>query len=118
MKVTINHVDKNVGTIFKKNAPAIDVTVEFTDTEKALLTRSGIDNQIFYTAPVHRHYTERMQHINYTAAEVQKEGLYVVFDDDITRRGEDVKIREALKHLKDVIDVAGTPIKTSDSFEL
>ena len=115
MKVTLEHIEKKVG-MFKK-APAIQLAVEFSETEKAAIKQGGLADKVFYDPPRHSHYNERMQggvEVGYLL-----KGPYPIEFQDITaaRAGEH-DIREALKNLKAVIEQSTTPLKASDTFEL
>jgi hypothetical protein len=142
MRVTIEHTTEKI-SLFGKTAPAIRLQVGFTDTEKAVINKSGLTNYLFYAAPthhgtneVHDRYEGKFQTFRNNSflelamkgtkktqgagrvIDILAEPVTFYYVDLATARVEEEKIRTGLKTLKRVIDENTPALKTSDTFEL
>jgi hypothetical protein len=115
MRVTIGHTTKKVGMF--KSAPAISLTVEFTDVEKAAIKQSGLTDYIVHQPPIHSWYEERMQGPVKVAYLLKGEYTWP-YNDLAAARADEVNLREALKNFKNAIDQNAEPVKALDTFEL
>jgi hypothetical protein len=116
MKVKLDHSTAKVG-IFK-SAPVIQLTVEFSDAEQEIIKRSGLAPKIFYEAPLHNHFNERMQGPTPVSQLVNGKQLTFHFQDEATARVEETNIKTSLKTLKDAIESMSAPVQKSQNFEL
>jgi hypothetical protein len=115
MRVTIEHTTNKVSMF--KSAPAIRVTAEFTDVEKAAIQKSGLKEYVVHQPPIHSWYNERMQG-PLRVDSLLKGPASCTYDDLNTARADEVRIREALKNFKANIDANAEPLKVKDTFEL
>ncbi len=116
MRVTIEHTTKKVSVF--KSAPAIALTVEFSELERAVINKSGLAKYAYYTAPIHSHVTERLQGPSLVDYLLNGKTNYLYFEDAATARAEEAKVRDGLKSLKAAIEANAEPIKANDTFEL
>jgi hypothetical protein len=116
MKITLEHATAKTG-IFK-SAPVIRLTVVFSDTEHEIIKHSGLGPKIFYEAPLHNHFPERMQAPTPVKYLTEGKCLTFHFQDEATARVEEGNIKESLKTLKQAIEANSTPVEKSQSFEL
>ena len=115
MRVTIEHTTKKVG-IFK-SAPVLALTVEFTDVEKAVIKRAGLQDYIYFRAKIYSGMPERMQGGSRVENLIAGKPNWFYYDDLAAARIDEVALREALKDLKAAmrgIDVLVHLAATSD----
>jgi hypothetical protein len=115
MRVTIGHTTKKVSMF--KSAPAISLAVEFTDVEKAAIQKSGLDEYVLHTPPIHAWYADRMQGPVLVKHLLRGECSWP-YNDLAAARTDEPNLRQALKNFKDNIDVNAQPVKAQDTFEL
>lgn len=115
MKVTMEHSTQKVGMF--KSAPTIDLTVEFSEVEKAAIKQSGLANYVYYSPPKHTHFNERMQGDCEVSHLLKYGKCSITFQDVAAARANEPAIKEALRTLKGAIDQNTGPTK-SESFEL
>lgn len=116
MKVTIEHVEAKVG-IFKK-APAIRLTVLFSDVEKAIIKKHGLDDRWFYEAPKHSLFSESMQAPTYVRTILSGKPCTIHYADLAIARNEEEKLYTGLKGVKQVIEELSAPVEHTKTFEL
>jgi hypothetical protein len=115
MHVTIEHTTKKVG-IFK-SAPAIRLTVTFSDVEKAAIQQSGLSEYIVHKPPIHSWYADRMQGPVRVQSLLRGPTTWE-YNDLAAARADEVNLREALKNFKNAVDQNAEPVKALDTFEL
>jgi hypothetical protein len=116
MKVTIEHVEAKVG-MFKK-APAIRLTVLFSDVEKAIIKKHGLAERWFYEAPKHSLFSEDMQGPTYVRTILPGKPCTIHYVDLATARNEEQKIYAGLKNIKEAINDFSAPVEQTKTFEL
>jgi hypothetical protein len=116
MRVTLEHTTAKTGLIFG-SGPAIQLTVQFTDTEKAVIKKASLATYVFYTAPFHPGVKDFMQGPKYVGT-LLAGPITFRYQDLATARVEEEKIRDCLRTLKAAIDANVAPLKKSDTFEL
>jgi hypothetical protein len=116
MRVTIEHTTKKVGMF--KSAPALSLTVELTDVEKASIQRGGLAEYILFEKQLYSGIPERMQRAVLVSDVLPGTPYVWPYDNLAAARADEVKLREALKIFKDAIEQNATPLKNKDTFEL
>jgi hypothetical protein len=116
MRVTIEHTTKKVG-IFK-SAPVLSLTVQFTDVEKAVIKRAGLQEYVYFTPKLYSGMPERMQGPARVRSLIEGKTNWFHYDDLAAARADEVTLRESLKNLKSSIDQNAEPVKALDTFEL
>jgi hypothetical protein len=113
MRVTIEHLDET--SLFKK-FKVLKCKIEFTETEKAVIKRAGLDDYVFFEAE-QPSFSEGANRF-FVKSLVQQGGLKLYYSDEASRLRHDARLREALTTLKSAIEANSGPAKTKDTFEL
>ena len=116
MKVTIEHTTTKV-TMFS-SAPAIALTVQFSEEELAVIKESGLRDYVFHDAPLHPKAKADMHMPTPVHFLMDGKAIYYPYTDLAAARVDEIKIKESLKTLKGAIQANATPLKQKDTFEL
>lgn len=118
MKVTLNHTEAKVGMLGFKKAPAIQLTVEFSELEQAVIKKNQLTEYTWYEPPLHNHFPERMQGPARIGSLGGGKTSTFHFNDVAQARLEEANLKEALKQLKTHLDKFAEPAVKSSTFEL
>lgn len=116
MKVTIEHTTTKVTML--SSAPAIALTVQFSEEELAVIKQSGLSNYVFHDAPLHPKQAADMHMATPVKFLMMGKTIYYPYTDLAAARVDEIKIKESLKTLKGAIEANAAPLKQKDTFEL
>lgn len=117
MQVTIEHVQAKTGWL--KTAPAIHLSVQFTNEERAIIDSAGLANYDFFDGPPNPHFPQDWQGPTKVRMLWEKKGpLLFYYSDLAAARNDEPRLKEALKKLKGAIAANAAPLESKQTFEL
>lgn len=117
MQITIEHMTAKAGMF--KTAPAIQLSVQFSNVERAIIDSAGLANYDFFDGPPNPHLSEDMQGPTKVRMLWEKKGpLLFYYFDLAAARNDEPRLKEALKKLKGAIDGNAAPLESKQTFEL